>query len=153
MTDVRDTGKVQTLPEDLKSIANKMLAKKFKLAERGEVVEGPKPKNDYGDRINPLKSAYTTFMDAYLAAKRRGIQPDVIFFHPRLYQELMNDNYFRERIRGYVQADRVMGMQIKTDSRLSPDRIVVASEYRQEILFDNKARIDNYGRYIDRISW
>lgn len=146
MNDVRDKVKVKSLPEDLRAVANKMLEDKFKLPSRGEMVEMKRPGNDYGDRINPLKSAYTTFIDAYMAAKRRGIQPDVIFFHPMFYQELMSDNYFRERIRGYIQADRVMGMQIKTDSRLSPDRIVVASEYRQEILFDNKSDFDNYGR-------
>lgn len=38
-TDIRDTQKVQTLPSDLKEIANAMLQEKFGLTSMGEVVE------------------------------------------------------------------------------------------------------------------
>jgi hypothetical protein len=94
--DVRDTSKVATLPDDLRSIADQMIGEKFSLAEKGEVVD-----HDYGD-VDPkqpgdvMPGATTTSSDAvYPFSEEWMASPATVVIDPEYNQRARKIDYER----------------------------------------------------------
>lgn len=109
--DARDSTKIQTLPDDLKSIAEEMIAEKFGLATQGEVMEQKTLNYDDGCdsdlglkedggmrstadsiRMREYASPSRPIYDDYQLGKdRRAIELEQYFLHSGRFSNILKD--------------------------------------------------------------
>lgn len=161
MNDIRDRKRITTLPKDLREIANQMLGEKFDLPKQGEVVKDIEKATQKAKASGQIQGQARDNWDStatnvnwnpiggsidlidqihkyYYMAREHGGSPGTLFMHPETRYRLLKN----PRANGYTQFsplgdDIFMGMKIRTEPMLSPDRMVLAEERSGSVVFDS----------------